>query len=178
MDDNIVLKSAIAFGVGDVPQEHTHTTRLTTVVGNHLAFVSKIPRNHAEDVLSWGSKVGIIDTGRVLDRDRDTVISTTALVEVVVLEVEGCGFRLIMQSQSIVCITLTSLGETVLVRDIMNGVNKVEGVGTSSVEVVLNGGSLVRVLGEDEVKARGRLGGRCCLGTLKGNSIVATADSG
>lgn len=44
------------------------------------------------DILSWSSKVGIIPTGRVLYRDGDTVIAATALAEVVVLEVEGCGF--------------------------------------------------------------------------------------
>ena len=41
------------------------------------------------DVLSWGSKVGIIDTGRVLDRDGNTVVASSAIAEVVVLEVEG-----------------------------------------------------------------------------------------
>ena len=53
------------------------------------------------DVLSWGSKVGIIDTGRVLNRDGNTVVAPSAVAEVVVLEVEGYKGRLLIHPNKI-----------------------------------------------------------------------------
>ena len=107
------------------------------------------------DVLSWGSKVGIIDTGRVLDRDGNTVVASSAVAEVVVLEVEG------------------RLGEAVLVGDIVDGVHNVEGVGAGSIDVGLRGRSGAGVLGEDELSGT-RLRSNARLAALESDGVVAT----
>ena len=46
------------------------------------------------DVLSWGGKVGVVDTGGVLNRDSYTVIACSTLAKVVVLKVECCNILL------------------------------------------------------------------------------------
>ena len=109
------------------------------------------------DVLSWGSKVGIIDTGRVLDRDGNTVVASSAVAEVVVLEVEGYKSKLLIHPNKIMNSNVlgpTSLSETVFEGDVVDSVDDIECIGASGIKVSLDRGGLTRILGEDEVQAR------------------------
>ena len=107
------------------------------------------------DVLSWGSKVGIIDTGRVLDRDGNTVVASSAVAEVVVLEVER------------------RLREAVAVVDVVHRVDNVERVRARRVYVRARRGGRREVDGvvEDEIGAR--LGRYRALAAPESNRVVS-----
>ena len=92
----------------------------------------------------------------VLDGDLDAVVPRASPPKVATLEVER------------------GLGESVFVRDVVYGVDDVEGVGTRGVEVGCGGGSGFGVLLEDELVGA-RLGGYTRGGAFVRDSIVTTA---
>lgn len=108
--------------------------------------------------------------------DRNTVIPRTALSKVVILEVEGyvnssVNLMIILRAKDV----LACLGKSIFVRNIVNRVYDVEGVGARCIEVCLHSRSLCRILGENEVQVcRGLARGRS-LAALEGNRIVSTA---
>jgi hypothetical protein len=48
-------------------------------------------RGEPRNSLGWSRKVGVVDSGRVLDGDRDAVVARAALAEVVVLAGRSVG---------------------------------------------------------------------------------------
>lgn len=56
------------------------------------------------------SEIGVISTSRVLNRDSDTIVASRTLAKVVVLEVVGL------------------LSEPVSIRDVVDGVDNIEGI--------------------------------------------------
>lgn len=68
VNDNIVLKSTIPLGAGNIPEEHPHLSALA---------------------IGGSGEVGVVGTSAVLDTDSDTIVTASTLSEVVGLEVKG-----------------------------------------------------------------------------------------
>ena len=100
-------------------------------------------------------EVGVVGAGRVLDGDSDAVIALAALAEVVGLEVER------------------GLGEAVLVRDVVQRVDDVEGVHACRVDVHRRRRLLARDHRVVEDEARAGLASRRARARLVGDNVVA-----
>lgn len=74
-----------------------------------------------QHLLSRGSEVGVVGSGRILDGHQHSVAGSSSFTPVVLLEVEG------------------GLGEPISVRDVVNGVHDVESVSPCSVDVGCGG---------------------------------------
>lgn len=142
VDNNVVLKGTIAEGVGDVEQEHAHLTGLA--VGGRR-------------------EVGVVGASGVLDGDRHTVIGTSTLSIVVVLEAApfvSIRSKIVLQKMNVL---ERSLREAVAVGNVVHGVDDVERVGTRDVDVRSSRRLLLQVVGEveDEVGRRLLRGNLC-----------------
>jgi hypothetical protein len=132
--DDVVLEGTIP--VGGVEGPGVHAALSSLAVGG-------------------SSKVGVVGSSRVLDREQDGITALSALCAVVGLEVVG------------------GLGEAVTVGEIVDGVADVEGVGARSVDVDSDAGGLCRI----ESVVKGEVGtaslGRRCLPGLVSLDVVA-----
>lgn len=77
--------SAEAYWSRQIPQEHAHTTGLTTGV-----IISPSLLSQWKDVLGRCREICVVEARRILDRDRHAVIALAALSKVVVLEAIRC----------------------------------------------------------------------------------------
>lgn len=134
--NDIVLERAVTLRAGCGEKVHAHVPALA---------------------IGRSREVCVIRSGGVLDRRSDAVALFTAVVEVVLLEVER------------------GLGEAVSVSDVVHGVDEVEVVHARSVNVRGRRGRLGCVLGIVEDEPRGRLRGDAGGGALVGDRIVAAA---
>lgn len=128
---------------------------LKGTVSLRFGEVPQIHPHRTTLAVGWSVEIGIVGARAILDEDSDAVVADAALAEVVVLEVEG------------------GLGETVLVRDVVDGVDDVERVGTRSVQVDCNAGFSGGVVLIYELSVAG-LRGRVGLGILESYHVVAS----
>lgn len=169
MNDNIILEGTVAALPGtmdssanmnairtttithrrcEVPQEHAHLARLTTV---REPFNFRVLERLARHVLSRCREVSIIGAGGVLNGHRHAVIALAALRKVVVLEAVRDS-ALTDWHHNAEYVLEGSLGETIAVRDIVDRVHDVERIHACSVDVHGGGGSLRGDLHVLEVK--------------------------
>jgi hypothetical protein len=135
VDDDVVLHGSISVRVGQGPNEHTADARLAAI------SKSVSGNKNSEDkgnVLRRRSEVSIVRTTGVLNGNLHPIPCSSALSQVVLLEVE-CGF-----------------GESIAIGDVMKGVDDVERVGRGSRNVVpVVGVERVVVLGVEVELAAG-----------------------
>lgn len=117
-----------------------------------------IPQEHPHSTtltIGRSAEVSVVNAIAILNRDGDAVVRLATLAKVVVLEVEG------------------RLGEAVLVRDVVNCVDKIERIGAGGVQVSLTRRRSVGALLEDKLKTGTRLRGSAGLAALERDGIVA-----
>ena len=110
------------------------------------------------DILSRGSEVGIVGSGRVLDGDSDGVRALSTLGAVIDLEV------------------VRRLRESISVRKIVHGIDEVERVDAGGVQIGGDGGCLSVIVGVVEHEAGCTLGGGAGERGLVRHNVIASVN--